>query len=257
MEPPLGSRGCRLVQRRRATRSGGPLVAPNRRAPLIVNRPARRNGDNFRAVRQILLRAQRRSGPGYAMFSRFPSPRPGLGVFRHSRVSGKRSQTLNSLGGNTLWLTRNPLMKSGSGASKRQFGATEPKTSPGTTSPSRVSTKRAINGRVRTASGATICWYLRKWPTSPIRASSSFPRRRAGGRVLVDADLGRGGAGPRRDPILRQGHRLAFIDDLERHLPALAPANCAAVGISVNQQCRSHLCKMYGVGGLPCSTLEP
>ena len=57
----------------------------------------------------------------------------------------------------------------------------------------------------------------------------------------MDADLGRGGAGPRRDPILRQGHRLAFIDDLERQLPALAPANCAAVGISVNQQCRSHL----------------
>ena len=28
-------------------------------------------------------------------------PRPGLGVFRHSRVSGKRSQTLNSLGGKT------------------------------------------------------------------------------------------------------------------------------------------------------------
>ena len=28
-------------------------------------------------------------------------PRQGLGVFRHSRVSEKRSQTLNSLGGNT------------------------------------------------------------------------------------------------------------------------------------------------------------
>ena len=28
-------------------------------------------------------------------------PRQGLGVFRHARVSGKRSQTLNSLGGNT------------------------------------------------------------------------------------------------------------------------------------------------------------
>ena len=38
MEPPLGLRGCRLVQRRRATRPGGLLFAPNRRAPLIVNR---------------------------------------------------------------------------------------------------------------------------------------------------------------------------------------------------------------------------
>ena len=140
MELPLKSRGCGLGHRRRATRWGGPLFAPNRRASLIVNRPPRRNGDNLRAVRQILLRAQRRSGPGYAMFLRFPPPgpvwadaspapersrspgrvchstlllssrsvtgagraflpRPGLAVFRHSRVSGKRSQTLNSLGG--------------------------------------------------------------------------------------------------------------------------------------------------------------
>ena len=57
MEPPLGSRGGGLVQRQWATRPGGPLFAPNRRAPLIVNRPPRRNGDNLRAVRQILLRA--------------------------------------------------------------------------------------------------------------------------------------------------------------------------------------------------------
>ena len=28
-------------------------------------------------------------------------PRPGLALFRHSRVSGKRPQTLNSLGGKT------------------------------------------------------------------------------------------------------------------------------------------------------------
>ena len=82
--------------------------------------------------------------------------------------------------------------------------------------------------------------------------------RRAGGRVLVDADLGRGGAGPRRDPILRQGHRLAFIDNLERQRPALAPANCAAVGISVNQQCWSHLLQdVHGVGGFSDSALEP
>ena len=76
MEPPLGSRGCRLVQRRRATRPGGPLFAPNRRAPLIRNRPQRRDGDTLRAVRQILHRAQRRSGTGYAMFPRSLSPGP-------------------------------------------------------------------------------------------------------------------------------------------------------------------------------------
>ena len=77
MEPPLKSRfpglACHLLQ---FARSGGPLFAPNRSAPLIVNRQSRRNGDNLRAVRQILLRAQRRSGTGYAMFSRFPSPGP-------------------------------------------------------------------------------------------------------------------------------------------------------------------------------------
>ena len=76
MESPLKSRGCGLGPRRRATRWGGPLFAPTRSAPLIVNRRSRRNGDNLRAVRQILLRAQRRSGTGYAMFSRFPSPGP-------------------------------------------------------------------------------------------------------------------------------------------------------------------------------------
>ncbi len=76
MEPPLGLRGCRLVQRRRATRPGGLLVAPTRRAPLIRNRPQRRDGDTLRAVRQILHRAQRRSGTGYAMFPRSLSPGP-------------------------------------------------------------------------------------------------------------------------------------------------------------------------------------
>ena len=70
MEPPLKSRGCGLGHRRRAARPGGPLFASNRRAPLIVDRQSCRNGDNLRAVRQIPLRAQRRSGPGYAMFPR-------------------------------------------------------------------------------------------------------------------------------------------------------------------------------------------
>ena len=114
------------------------------KSPRFIDRqsPVVPDGDNLRAVRQIPLRAQRRSGTGYAMFSRFPPPGPvcarrkphartlrspgrvchstlllsarpvtgaggaflpcpGLGVFRHSRVSGKRSQTLNSLGGKT------------------------------------------------------------------------------------------------------------------------------------------------------------
>ena len=45
-------------------------------------------------------------------------PRPGLAVFRHSRVSGKRSQTLNSLRRKHIMANpRDPLMKSGSVAS--------------------------------------------------------------------------------------------------------------------------------------------
>ena len=76
MESPLKSRGCGLGHRQRATRWGEPLFAPNRGAPLIVNRQSRRSGDNLRAVRQILLRAQPRSGPGYAMFPRSLSPGP-------------------------------------------------------------------------------------------------------------------------------------------------------------------------------------
>ena len=48
MEPPLKSRfpglACHLLQ---FARSGGPLFAPNRSAPLIVNRQSRRNGDNL------------------------------------------------------------------------------------------------------------------------------------------------------------------------------------------------------------------
>ena len=77
MEPSLKSRfpglACHLLQ---FARSGGSLFAPNRCAPLIVNLRSRRNGDNLRAVRQILLRAQRRSGTGYAMFPRSLSPGP-------------------------------------------------------------------------------------------------------------------------------------------------------------------------------------
>ena len=57
-----------------------------------------------------------------------------------------------------------PVMKSGSVASRLRFGAMEPTNSRGTMSPLPASTKTAINGRVRRASGATICWCLRKWP---------------------------------------------------------------------------------------------
>ena len=76
MEPPLKSQGCGLGHRRRSTRWSGPLSAPNRCPPLIVNRKSCRSGDNLRAVRQIPLRAQRRSGTGYAMFPRSLSPGP-------------------------------------------------------------------------------------------------------------------------------------------------------------------------------------
>ena len=42
-----------------------------------------------------------------------------------------------------------------------------------------VSTKTAINGRARRASGATTCWCLRKWQIRPTRGSSSFPRNKS------------------------------------------------------------------------------
>ena len=96
MEPPLGAPGCPLglVHRRRAARPDGPLVAPNRRAPLIVNRQPRRGGDTLWAVRQILLRAQRRSGTGCAMFPRFPLPGP---VWADASPAPERSARLRRL----------------------------------------------------------------------------------------------------------------------------------------------------------------
>ena len=94
MEPPLKSRfpgpTCHLLQ---FARSDGSLFAPSRRAPLIVNLRSRRNGDNLRAVRQIPLRAQRRSGTGYAMFSRFPSPGP---VWTDASPAPERSARLGA-----------------------------------------------------------------------------------------------------------------------------------------------------------------
>ena len=53
---------------------------------------------------------------------------------------------------------------------------------------------------------------------------------------------------------------LAFIDDLERQFPSLAPDSCATVGIPVNKECWSFLLqvggKMYGGRGLSYPTLE-
>ena len=91
----------------------------------------------------------------------------------------KHSQTLNFTGGNTLWLTKNPSLKSASVASRPRSGRTEPKSNRGTTSPSLVSTKTTlVNGRRRRASGATTCWCLPKWPIRSTRASSSFRRKK-------------------------------------------------------------------------------
>ena len=115
----------------------------------------------------------------------------------------KHSQTLNFTGGNTLWLTKNPSLKSASVASRPRSGRTEPKSNRGTRSPSLVSTKTTlVNGRRRRASGATTCCACQSGlsgPHAPLRASAG---RRTAGRVLEDADLESGGAGPRRSPIL-------------------------------------------------------
>ena len=79
MEPPLGSRPCPLglVQPLRPARPGKPLFAPNRHAPLILNRPPRSTVTTFG------LYAKSHFAPngnqvciGYAMFPRFPSPGP-------------------------------------------------------------------------------------------------------------------------------------------------------------------------------------
>ena len=153
MEPPLKSRFRRLAHLLRQALCAPHIVSscawfrlspePPRKSPQAKPRARARPAVRtcLRAVRQILLCAQRRSSTGYAMFLRGPSPGPvwadaspapersapfgvchsalllsalpvtgagraflprqGLGVFRHSRVSEKRSQTLNSLGGKT------------------------------------------------------------------------------------------------------------------------------------------------------------
>ena len=110
MEPPLKSQGCRLGHRRRAARCAGPLFAPNRCPPLIVDPQSRRNGDNLRAVRQIPLRAQRRSGTGYAMFSRFPPPGP---VWANASPAPERSRSPGRVCHSTLLLSARPVTGAG------------------------------------------------------------------------------------------------------------------------------------------------
>ena len=68
-----------------------------------------------------------------------------------------------------------------------------------------VSTKTAINGRVRRASGATTCWCLRKWPTSRIRACSSFRQKQNSRRFKWTSPSGQprqGAAEPFASPRL-------------------------------------------------------
>ena len=76
MEPPLRSRGCGLGHLRQLARVARSLSAPNRCDPLIENCRARRNGDMPSGGAPTRFRADRRTGPGCAMFSRFPSPGP-------------------------------------------------------------------------------------------------------------------------------------------------------------------------------------
>ena len=76
MEPPLRSRGCGLGHLRQLTRVARSPSAPNRCNPLIENCRARRNGDMPSGGAPTRFRADRRTGPGCAMFSRFPSPGP-------------------------------------------------------------------------------------------------------------------------------------------------------------------------------------
>ena len=142
-------------------------------------------------------------GPARHQLRRRCSSRVRVWPFPPSASERKRSQTLNFKGGNRSRLTPNPLLKSASVASRLRFGRTKPKAARGTTSPFRVSTGTARNGRGRRASVATTCWCLPKWPIRPTRASSSFSRkksRRASPSVRQTSESG--GADPRRSPIL-------------------------------------------------------
>ena len=76
MEPPLKSRACGPGHLRQLARVARSLSAPNRCDPLIENCRARRNGDTPSDGALTRFRADRRTGPGCAMFYRFPSPGP-------------------------------------------------------------------------------------------------------------------------------------------------------------------------------------
>ena len=72
------------------------LSLPRRRVRFVPTQGSRQTAPLAFGVchSALLLSALPVPGAGGAFL-----PRQGLGVFRHSRVSGKRSQTLNSLGG--------------------------------------------------------------------------------------------------------------------------------------------------------------
>ena len=80
----LGLRHVLSLPRRRVR--FGPPQSPRQNAPLAFGV----------CQSALLLSALPVPGAGGAFL-----PRQGLGVFRHLRVSGKRSQTLNFTGGNT------------------------------------------------------------------------------------------------------------------------------------------------------------
>ena len=83
---------CSRASRRRVR--FGPTQAPRQTALLA-----------FGVCHSTLLLSSR---PVVGAVSAF-LPRPGLAVFRHSRVSGKRSQTLNSLGGKNMMANQKPV----------------------------------------------------------------------------------------------------------------------------------------------------
>ena len=122
-----------------------------------------------------------RSGPSPAAARRFPYRVRVRAFSAYSRVSGKRSQTLN------FFRRKHNIMANQKPVDEIRIGRVKATSlAQRNRRPAQVqrhlldgSTKTAINGRVRRASGATICWCLRKWPIKPIRASSRFRRKKS------------------------------------------------------------------------------
>ena len=94
MGPPLKSRGCGLGHLRQLARVARSLSAQKRRDPLIENCRTRRNGDKPSGGAPTRFRADRRTGPGYAMFYRFPPPVP---VWADASPAPERSARLRRL----------------------------------------------------------------------------------------------------------------------------------------------------------------